>query len=74
MPRHAANPNWGKPEVESTAPVITEFEKKVLELRLSPDQYISSAALREWVARNRNVRYVPEPLLDAWGFRIDTSL
>jgi len=69
MPR--GNPNWGKPE-EAT-PTITEFEKKVIELDLTPDQYVGSEELRKWAAKMRNIRYVPEPLLAAWGFEIDTN-
>jgi hypothetical protein len=71
MPK-AGNPNWGKPEV---APVITitEFEKKVLELQLQPDQFVASADLREWAAKHRNTHYVPEPLLEAWGFEVDKA-
>jgi hypothetical protein len=72
MSRKAGNPNWGKPEVNAV-PTITEFEKMVLELNLTPDQFVASLPLREWVAKNKNVRYVPEPLLEAWGFGIDSS-
>lgn len=72
MPKRAGNPNWGKPEVASV-PTITEFEKLVLELNLTPDQYVRSEVLREWVTKNWNTRYVPEPLLEAWGFDIETA-
>jgi len=69
----AGNPNWGKPEVEPVVPTVTQFELKARELGLLPDQYVRSEALRDWVQRNRNIRYVPEPLLEAWGFEINTS-
>jgi hypothetical protein len=65
------NPNWGKPE--QVEPLVTEFEKKVIELNLQPDQYVGSSELRGWAARVKNTRYIPESLLQAWGFEIDTS-
>lgn len=71
MPR--GNPNWGKTEQDET-PTITEFEQKVIELGLSPDQYLGSQELREWTAAHKNTRYVPEPLLQAWGFDPDFSV
>jgi hypothetical protein len=66
MPR-AGNPNWGK----STTSTLTEFERKVLELGLSPDQYLGSQELRDWTVSHKNTRYVPEPLLQAWGLDSD---
>jgi hypothetical protein len=68
-----ANPNWGKPEVGPVVVELTLFEKKVAELQLQPDEYVTSEALRVWVREHRNTHYVPEPLLEAWGFVIDTS-
>lgn len=65
MPR-AGNPNWGKPDQPSVA-ILTSFEMKVVELNLAPDQYLGSAELRAWSAAHKNTRYVPEPLLKAWG-------
>ncbi len=70
MPKH--NPNWGKPGC-SSAPTPTEFEKLVLELNLQPDQYATSEPLHNGVAAHHNTRYVPEPLLETWGFVIDTN-
>ena len=67
------NPNWGKQD-QPTTPTITEFEKKVIELNLQPDEYVRSEELKAWVSRNRNTRYVPEPLLAAWGFPVDASI
>jgi hypothetical protein len=65
------NPNWGKSE--QAVVTITEFEKKVIELNLHPDQYVGSQELRGWAAKHKNTRYIPEPLLQAWGFEIDAS-
>ena len=52
----------------------TEFEQVVREYKLSPDQYLRSTRLREWARRNKNSKYIPEPLLEAWGFEIESTL
>jgi hypothetical protein len=66
----AGNPNWGKPD-QAVEVSITEFEKQVIVLNLAPDQYLGSAELRAWSAAHKNTRYVPEPLLKAWGLGAD---
>ncbi len=30
--------------------------------------------LREWARRNKNSKYIPEALLEAWGFEIESTL
>ena len=70
--RRRGNPNWGKAESGPVVPVVTEFEKTVDEYKLTPDQYLQSSELREWARRNKNSKYVPESLLEAWGFEIET--
>jgi hypothetical protein len=55
-------------------PTITEFEQVVREFKLQPDQYLRSTRLREWARRNKNSKYIPEPLLEAWGFEIESTL
>lgn len=66
----AANCNWGKSD-QPVVPTITEFEKTCIKLNLQPDQFLRSEPLRQWASANRNIRYVPEPLLEAWGFSIE---
>ena len=61
----AGNTNWGKPDQPAVV-IITEFERKVVELKLEPDQYIGSGELRMWAAFHQGTRYVPEALLKAW--------
>src|SRR5579864_2118150 len=39
--------------------------------RLSPDQYETSDALREWARKNKDQKYVPLDLLEAWGFFVN---
>src|ERR1700687_5522007 len=66
MAKRRGNPNWGKPEpIGPVTPTITEFEQVVREYKLSPDQYLRSTRLREWARRNKNSKYIPEPLLGA---------
>jgi hypothetical protein len=75
MARRRGNPNWGKPEpIGPIVPVVTSFEQAVKEFKLTPDQYIRSTRLREWARRNKNSKYIPEPLLEAWGFEIESTL
>src|SRR5947208_3851464 len=75
MARRRGNPNWGKPEpIGPITPTVKELEQDVREYKLSPDQYLRSTRLREWARRNKNSKYIPEPLLEAWGFEIESTL
>lgn len=51
----------------------SSFEKVVQALGLTPEQYISSLALKEWVRSNKDEKYVPPDLLKAWGFTVDEA-
>jgi hypothetical protein len=51
-----------------------EFERVTRELNLQPEQYIMSTRLREWARRNKNSTFIPEPLLQKWGFEVESSL
>jgi hypothetical protein len=69
------NPNWGKPE--AFGPVVitaSSFETAVKELKLEPDEYVQSVRLREWARRNKNSKFIPESLLQAWGLEPDQFL
>src|ERR1039458_1592436 len=69
------NPNGGKPEpIGPVVPTVTSFEQVVKEFKLTPDQYIRSTRLREWARKNKNSKYIPEALLEAWGFEIESTL
>jgi hypothetical protein len=75
MAERRGNPNWGKAEpIGLVIPTITEFERVTRELKLQPDQYILSTQLREWARRNKNSTFIPERLLEAWGFEVESSL
>ena len=75
MAKRRGNPNWGKPEpIGPVVPTVTSFEQVVKEYKLTPDQYIRSTRLREWARRNKNSKYIPESLLEAWGFEIESTL
>ena len=74
MAKRRGNPNWGKRDpMEPVAPVVVEFERVTREFKLQPNQYVRSTRLREWARRNRNSKYIPEPLLKAWGLEIDPT-
>jgi hypothetical protein len=72
-PRKRGNPNWGRPMPPARA-LATAFEMRVSELRLTVESYVLSIELRSWREENRNRCYVPEWLLDEWGFRVDSNL
>jgi hypothetical protein len=74
MAKRRGNPNWGKPEPSSSAPSISSFESVVKSLGLSPEQYESSTALRSWVQKNKNHKYVPQDLLEAFGFEASSEV
>jgi hypothetical protein len=75
MAKRRGNPNWGKPDlVGPVFPTITEFEKAIHDFKLQPDQFIRSTRLREWARHNKKSKYIPEPLLEAWGFEIESTL
>jgi hypothetical protein len=75
MAKRRGNPNWGKPEPNGpVVPAITEFEQITREFDLQPDQYIRSTRLREWAGHHKNSKFIPEPLLEAWGFEVESSL
>jgi hypothetical protein len=75
MAKRRGNPNWGKSDtIGPVAPTITEFEQVVNTFNLRPEEYVRSTRLREWADRNKNSKYIPEPLLEAWGFEIELTL
>jgi len=75
MAKRRGNPNWGKTQTLSSAVITpTSFELIVNELKLAPDQYLRSPRLREWASSNKNSKYIPETLLEAWGFEVDSTL
>ena len=75
MVKKRGNPNWGKPDMNGpVTPTITEFEQVARGFNLQPDQYIRSTQLREWASRNRNSKFIPETLLEAWGFEVESTL
>jgi hypothetical protein len=70
MAKRRGNPNWGKPDLMVLPASPSDFEQLVKALRLSPDQYQHSQILREWVEKNKNQKYVPLDLLDAFGLDV----
>lgn len=75
MTRKPRNPNWGKPFSQIHGPEqVCAFDKLTEKLELQPEQYEQSSALREWVNKNRNRRYVPEWLLLAWNLEVTVKV
>jgi hypothetical protein len=70
MKRGHGNPNWVSLP-HSLPAVLPEFEVQVERLGLTQAEFVDSAQLRHWCARNRNRYYVPEWLLEAWGLAVE---
>jgi hypothetical protein len=69
MRRHRINRNFTKPE--AIGPIIfslSSLEQVVKALNISPEEYESSLELKEWVRRNKEHKYVPSELPEAYGF------
>ena len=64
------NQNWGKPLIFAPVAEQSDFEHMVGRLNLRPHEYKDSAQLREWAFRNKDQKYVPPDLLQAWGFKV----
>jgi len=73
MPKHRGNPNWCKPEHRGVAPSLSTFEHMVRSLGLTPEKYIDSSKLKQWVIQNKDNRYVPTELLQAWGLAVKSE-
>ena len=66
--------NWTRAlPVPLTPSGASAFEHLVLKLGFSPGHYQDSIVLREWVQKNKNYRYVPSELLQAWGLKVDVQ-
>jgi hypothetical protein len=75
MAKRRGNPNWGKPDpIGPVIPTITEFQRVTREFKLQPEQYVRSTRLREWARHNKNSKFIPEALLEAWGFEVEKTL
>ena len=71
MAKKRGNPNWGKPEVNIIPyPGESSFEEVVRKLHLSPAEYEGSIQLKAWVQKNKDQKYVPSSLLQAWGVEV----
>jgi hypothetical protein len=69
MAKQRGNPNWGKAAPYTLGSSISSFDSLVKSLGLSPEQYESSSQLKAWVGKNKDHKYVPPDLLEAWGFK-----
>jgi hypothetical protein len=65
--------NWASGGFISARPTITEFEKKMRELRLRAENCSGSDELRRWCKENSHRCYIPESLLKTWGIPLDSD-
>jgi hypothetical protein len=68
--RNKGNPNWGNAcgNIPNTP---TSFEEMVRGLKLSEKEYRNSIPLKEWAKKHKDSKYVPQDLLEAWGFEAE---
>jgi hypothetical protein len=75
MQKRRGNPNWCKPTPYGAAAATpATFDALTASLGLAPEDFEGSAVLKEWVSRNKNHKYVPQDLLEAWGLTVDVGL
>jgi hypothetical protein len=75
MSNKRGNPNWCRPVPFSALLASpSSFESLTQSLRLTPEDFRTSILLKDWVSRNKNDKYVPLDLLEAWGCSVDVSL
>jgi hypothetical protein len=74
MAKKRGNPNWGKSDMQAAPVVPTSFEEVVRKLRLSPADYEASLQLKEWARKNKDQKYIPDDLLEIWGFEVKGDL
>ena len=68
MPRKRGNPNWCRPTPMGTLTVSPPtFASVARALGLAPEDFEGSIPLKEWANRNKDHKYVPLDLLEAWG-------
>ena len=66
MPHPRGNSNWSSGGAAPVPERPSAFEREVKRLRLKPEQYATSAKLRDWCLSNMRSHYVPEELLEEW--------
>jgi len=61
---------WSSGGSINVAPSISEFDALVARLGLTEEQFADSAELKAFAKRYRNTKFIPEWLLDRWGYRV----
>jgi hypothetical protein len=74
MKKKSGNPTWGKADMGPAPAGATSFEEVVKRLGLSPDEYLDSPQLKDWVRKNKDEKYVPSDLLKAWKINGEEGL
>ena len=71
--KRRGNPQWAQ-GMPTPLPTVSEFERIVERLRLKPHEYTDSQELRDWAEKNKDIRFVPERLLKAWGIPLRRNI
>jgi len=72
MARHGGNLSSPRSGATNALPLSeSSFERVVISLKLSPEEYAGSRELREWVLQNKDHKYVPPELLKAFGLQVN---
>ena len=75
MRRHPNQTTWNRPYLcDISVAQPTSFELLVRELKLRPDDYESSAELKQWVRQNKDQKFVPLDVLKLWNFTVHAEL
>jgi hypothetical protein len=65
------NPNWDKPDMNIAVHAApSSFDEVVRKLHLAPTEYEGSIQLQNWARKNKDHKYVPSHLLEAWGLEV----
>ena len=72
--KRPGNPTWGKAQPLSLVATPTSFDQIVKSLGLTPDEWIHSRPLKEWVQKNRNSKFVQVDLLQTWGITVKSEV
>lgn len=65
--RSKGSSNFGKAG-EDIPNTPSSFEEMARRLNLSEKEYRASTALKQWALKDKDSKYVPQDLLEAWGF------
>ena len=65
---------FGRLLAASVAAVLLAQTAGLFLIAQEREHFVLQGSVREWARRNKNSKYIPEPLLEAWGFEIESTL